>query len=182
MTVSLFFCQTPTVAARTVEVSIQVATPTGQLTRTILHSGVLTSSRTIPAGARPMEVFGSAYATGYTTCKPLLSRLSLTCLVGGRRQYATMRDALNATGRPMWYSITQILDYNDGRDAMHCSQPKTGCSSTPAGCKRWSAFTVRPWVYQGLEPQSLANSYLVECAINNATLSSPCAALNSVSC
>ena len=119
------------------------------------------------------------YATGVLLLAPNCRHDDVSCklLADDCRQYATMRDALNATGRPMWYSITQILDYNDGRDAMHCSQPKSGCSSTPAGCKRWSAFTVRPWVYQGLEPQSLANSYLAECAISNATLCTSCAAL-----
>ena len=77
--------------------------------------------------------------------------------------------------RPMWYSITQILDYNDGRDSMHCSRPKSGCDSSPEGCDRWGAFTVRPWVYQGLNPESLANSYLVECTLP--CLALPCLAL-----
>ena len=30
------------------------------------------------------------------------------------QQYAKMRDALNATGRPIYYSITQGVIYNDG--------------------------------------------------------------------
>ena len=34
-----------------------------------------------------------------------------------------MRDAINQTGRQMWYSITQQLDYNDGQDSMHCIKP-----------------------------------------------------------
>ena len=38
------------------------------------------------------------------------------------QQYAKMRDALNATGRPIYYSITQGVIYNDGpkRLKMHC--------------------------------------------------------------
>eukprot|EP01052_Picozoa_sp_SAG31_P028708 SAG31_NODE_2794_length_5083_cov_2.714687_2_plen_398_part_00 len=78
-------------------------------------------------------------------------------------QYSRMRDALNATGRPMWYMITQILDYNDGRDAMHCVRPRPA----GGGMSRWGAFTVRPWVYAGLDPRQLANSFLAEYCNNN---------------
>ena len=35
-----------------------------------------------------------------------------------------MRDALNATGRPIYYSITGIVGYDDRQPAMHCS-PQT---------------------------------------------------------
>jgi hypothetical protein len=66
--------------------------------------------------------------------------------------------------RPIWYMITQTLDYSDGRGAMHCQRPKAGCENSAAGCSRWGAFTLRPWVYQGLDPRTLANSYLAECA------------------
>ena len=59
-----------------------------------------------------------------------------------------MKEALNKTGRPIWYSITQLVPYNDTWDAMHC---------VPA-----QAFTVRPWVAAGLDPTTLANSYLIE--------------------
>ena len=70
---SLFIFQTPTAAARTAGVSIQVATLTGQLTQTILRSGALTSSRTTPVGARPMEVFGSTCATCFHTTRTVIS-------------------------------------------------------------------------------------------------------------
>ena len=38
-------------------------------------------------------------------------------------QYAKMRDALNKTGRPIWFSITQLVDYDDGRHAEYCVKP-----------------------------------------------------------
>lgn len=63
-------------------------------------------------------------------------------------QYAKMRDALNKTGRQIWYSITQMVDYDDRRDVMHCSSGH--------------AFTTLPWVEEGRDPTKLANSYLVE--------------------
>lgn len=63
-------------------------------------------------------------------------------------QYARMRDALNATGRPIYFSITEAVDYPDGHTAMHCYGN--------------SVFTVIPWLQQGLDPTTLANSYLVE--------------------
>lgn len=59
-----------------------------------------------------------------------------------------MRDALNATGRPIYFSVTQALPYNDAHPKMHCYGS--------------SVFTVLPWIQQGLDPTSLANSYLVE--------------------
>ena len=62
----------------------------------------------------------------------------------------------------MFYMITQILDYNDGRDVMHCTRPHTGCRTSPGGCSRYGAFTVKPWVYAGLDPRTIANSYLAE--------------------
>ena len=63
-------------------------------------------------------------------------------------QYSRMKESLNKTGRPIWYSITQLVEYNDTWSAMHCVPGK--------------AFTVRPWVRQGLDPTQLANSYLIE--------------------
>ena len=45
---------------------------------------------------------------------------------------------------------------------MHCTRPHTGCSTSPGGCSRYGAFTVKPWVYAGLDPRTLANSYLAE--------------------
>ena len=61
-----------------------------------------------------------------------------------------MRDALNATGRPMYYSITQGVPFNDGpnRSAMHCYGE--------------NVFTTKPWVAEGKDVTTLANSYLVE--------------------
>ena len=45
-------------------------------------------------------------------------------------QYARMRDALNAstskTGRPIYYSITGIVPYNDAQPEMHCIKQKPG--------------------------------------------------------
>lgn len=66
------------------------------------------------------------------------------------QQYARMRDALNATGRHIYYSITQGVPYNDGpgRSPMHCYGE--------------SAFTIKPWVAEGKDPTQLANSFLVE--------------------
>eukprot|EP00947_MAST-08B_sp_MAST-8B-sp1_P001967 g1967.t1 len=75
-------------------------------------------------------------------------------------QYARMRDALNRTGRPMWYMITQIVDFDDGLDDMHCIGPPKGC--TGSKCGKWGAFTVKPWVYEGKDPRQLANSFLAE--------------------
>ena len=63
-------------------------------------------------------------------------------------QYSRMRDALNATGRPIYYSITGILNYDDRQPKMHCI--------------KGGAFTVRPWVAEGRNPADLANSYLIE--------------------
>eukprot|EP01012_Entosiphon_sulcatum_P006401 TRINITY_DN13011_c0_g1_i1.p1 TRINITY_DN13011_c0_g1~~TRINITY_DN13011_c0_g1_i1.p1 ORF type:complete len:424 (+),score=61.20 TRINITY_DN13011_c0_g1_i1:49-1320(+) len=63
-------------------------------------------------------------------------------------QYVRMRDALNATGRPIYFSVTQLLPYTDAYPDMHCY------GST--------AFTTFPWTAQGLDVRQLANSYLVE--------------------
>ena len=58
-------------------------------------------------------------------------------------QYARMRDALNATGRAIYYSITGIVPYNDAQPNMHCIKPnKNGGGFS-------GAFTVRPWVAEG---------------------------------
>eukprot|EP01052_Picozoa_sp_SAG31_P004238 SAG31_NODE_174_length_21353_cov_23.387974_8_plen_293_part_00 len=73
-----------------------------------------------------------------------------------------MRDALNRSGRPIWFSITGRVAYNDsafaGRATMHCIRPPR-----PKGYpNEYGAFTVRPWVSQGKDVLALANSYLVE--------------------
>lgn len=61
-----------------------------------------------------------------------------------------MRNALNKTGRPIYYSVTESLTLNEGADRMkmHCYGP--------------GVFTVKPWVAEGKDPTTLANSYLVE--------------------
>jgi hypothetical protein len=59
-------------------------------------------------------------------------------------EYVLMRDALNATGRPIWFSITERVAYNDSQwhKNMHCIHPPR-----PAGYpNEYGAFTVRPWV------------------------------------
>jgi alpha-galactosidase len=65
-------------------------------------------------------------------------------------QYAKMRDALNKTGRPIYYSITEAVPFDDGplRMKMHCYGTNT--------------FTVKPWLAEGRDPTTLANSFLVE--------------------
>ena len=52
------------------------------------------------------------------------------------------------------------VDYDDGQDAMHCIAPKQQTTGPPTG--RFGAFTTRPWVAAGLDPRTLANSYLAE--------------------
>jgi hypothetical protein len=63
-------------------------------------------------------------------------------------QYARMRDALNATGRPIFFSITEALGYSDKYEKMHCYGD--------------NVFTTIPWMQTGLDIPSLANSALVE--------------------
>ena len=67
-------------------------------------------------------------------------------------QYARMRDALNATGRQILFSITEAVPWTDGHEKMHCYGD--------------NVFTVIPWVRAGLDPTTLANSYLVELCNN----------------
>ena len=64
-------------------------------------------------------------------------------------QYARMRDALNATGRHIYFSITEAVPFTDGHEAMHCYGDG-------------GVFTLIPWVAAGLTPSNLANSFLVE--------------------
>ena len=61
-------------------------------------------------------------------------------------QYARMRDGLNATGRPVYFSVTQSVAW----------------PISAASCYGASAFTTRPWVAAGLDPGDLANGFLVE--------------------
>ena len=59
-----------------------------------------------------------------------------------------MRDALNATGRPIFYSITEAVPWTDKYEKMHCYGD--------------NVFTTIPWVEAGLDVPGLANSALVE--------------------
>jgi hypothetical protein len=65
-------------------------------------------------------------------------------------QYVRMRDALNATGRPIYFSITQAQDWDDGHPRMHCYGS--------------GAFSTLFWTTASppLDPRELANSWLVE--------------------
>lgn len=63
-------------------------------------------------------------------------------------QYARMRNALNQTNRSIYFSITEAVPYTDGHPSMHCYGD--------------NVFTVVPWYQSGLDPTTLANSYLVE--------------------
>eukprot|EP00047_Mylnosiga_fluctuans_P024467 m.161442 g.161442 ORF g.161442 m.161442 type:complete len:564 (-) comp9865_c0_seq8:47-1738(-) len=64
-------------------------------------------------------------------------------------QYARMRDALNSTGRPIYFSICQLMPFSDGRPLQYC-------------VGNMNAYTTMTWVASGLDPRTLANSYLVE--------------------
>lgn len=77
-----------------------------------------------------------------------------------------MRDGLNATNRPIWFSITGRLAYNDSEwhKEMHCIHPPRP-SNYP---NEYGAFTVRPWVRAGKDVLGLANSYLIEYCNNYA--------------
>lgn len=65
------------------------------------------------------------------------------------QQYARMRDALNSTGRQIYFSVTEGVPFDDGPDRanMHCP---------------YLPFTVKPWVLEGKNPQTLANAFLIE--------------------
>ena len=64
-------------------------------------------------------------------------------------QYARMRDGLNKTGRPIYFSITQAQEWADGHPRMHCYGD--------------GAFSTLFWTTASppLDPRTLANSYLV---------------------
>ena len=66
-----------------------------------------------------------------------------------------MRDGLNATGRPIYFSITQAQDWKDGHPRMHCYGD--------------GAFSTLFWTSADppLDPRTLANSYLVEYCNNH---------------
>ncbi len=83
------------------------------------------------------------------------------------QEYVAMKNALNSTGRPIWFSITERVLYNDSEwhAAMHCIRPPR-----PAGYPNaFGAFTVRPWVQRGKDVPALANSFLIEYCNNEPT-------------
>lgn len=59
--------------------------------------------------------------------------------------FSTMRDALNATGRAIYYSVDALNNFNDG----HCN------------CYPNKAFTPLPWINDNMNPRDLANDWLV---------------------
>lgn len=65
------------------------------------------------------------------------------------QSYSKMRDALNATGRPIYFSICQFVPYVGPYPEMHCAGGGT-------------AYTIFPWLAAGLNPQDVANSFLIE--------------------
>jgi hypothetical protein len=71
------------------------------------------------------------------------------------REYAAMRDALNATGRPIYYSICEINQVI----------PSVAVADSPSACGRTHAYTSLPWL-QNQSPKydvrRLANSILIE--------------------
>lgn len=75
------------------------------------------------------------------------------------REYAAMRDALNRTGRPIYYSICEI-------NAVTVS---TAVKDSPSACGHRSAYTSIPWHAQPdkYDVPGLANSVLIEWVNNN---------------
>jgi hypothetical protein len=73
--------------------------------------------------------------------------------------YAAMRDALNATGRPIYYSICEINAVAES-DAV---------KNSPSACGKTSAYTSLPWHAQPdkYPVPELANSVLIEWVNNN---------------
>ena len=108
--------------------------------------------------------------------------------------YSLMRDGLNATGRSIYFSITQQFGRCNKR-----ADGKPGCATgggSPGAVPSWNptpknghiplakapphlsmecfegAFTPLPWRQQGLHPTDLANSWLVEYCNNGARFGS----------
>lgn len=77
-------------------------------------------------------------------------------------QYARMRDALNKTGRAIFFSITEAVPWTDHYERMHCYGD--------------NVFTTKPWVAQGLDVVGLSNSALVEYCNNEDVFGSTAAA------
>jgi hypothetical protein len=72
------------------------------------------------------------------------------------REYAAMRDALNATGRPIYYSICEIGPVRNA-----------AALKSPSRCGRTEAYTSLMWLNASYDVKGLANSVLIEWANNN---------------
>eukprot|EP00038_Savillea_parva_P020142 m.30502 g.30502 ORF g.30502 m.30502 type:complete len:465 (-) comp4717_c0_seq1:3121-4515(-) len=64
-------------------------------------------------------------------------------------QFAVMRDALNATGRPVYVSVCEISQIMEPKDTCHGDPPST-------------VYTPTMWMAEGRDVTTLANSILVE--------------------
>lgn len=73
------------------------------------------------------------------------------------REYAAMRDALNSTGRPIYYSICEIGPVKQS----------SVVRDSPSSCGRDSAYTSLEWFNKGYDVKGLANSVLIEWVNNN---------------
>jgi hypothetical protein len=73
------------------------------------------------------------------------------------REYAAMRDALNATGRPIYYSICEIGAVKQTATVLN----------SPSSCGRTTAYTSLQWMAANLDVRALANSVLIEWVNNN---------------
>ena len=98
------------------------------------------------------------------------------------QQYARMRDALNSTGRRIFFSICEGVPFDDGPalQQMHCPympftvkvrappavvdlplQSKLALRMMTFLCCASSRLS-KPWVAEGRDPRTLANAFLVE--------------------
>ena len=68
-----------------------------------------------------------------------------------------MRDALNATGRPIYYSICEIGAVKQTPVVLN----------SPSSCGRTGAYTSLEWIAANLDVKGLANSVLIEWVNNN---------------
>ena len=73
------------------------------------------------------------------------------------REYAAMRDALNATGRPIYYSICEIVGVEQTQTVLN----------SPSSCGHAQAYSSLAWKNASLDVRGLANSVLVEWVNNN---------------
>jgi hypothetical protein len=68
------------------------------------------------------------------------------------REYAAMRDALNATGRPIYYSICEIGGVVQSPVVLN----------SPSSCGREQAYTSLEWMSAKLDVKALANSVCLQ--------------------